>query len=66
MVPMPKKKRIGRPPDAEKARDVLIAFRVMPKERARYQRAADAAGLPVSDWIRNLCNTACARREGRS
>lgn len=66
MLDMPKRKRIGRPPDAEKARDVLIAFRVMPRERARYQRAADAAEVPVSDWIRNVCNAACVRREGRS
>lgn len=64
---MGKSKRMGRPPDAARARSVLVAFRVMPSERASYQRAADAQEMQLSDWIRGACNDASNRQlQGRS
>lgn len=59
-----KPRRPGRPPRGKRAADVLIAIRLTPDERLTYQRAADVAGLNLSDWIRGLC--AAAVRTARS
>lgn len=41
----------GRPARAGSS-TVLVALRLTPEERSRYQLAADAAGLDLSSWLR--------------
>jgi uncharacterized protein (DUF1778 family) len=53
------KKRMGRPPKGgDKAMAGRLEIRVEPAEKAAYDRAADAAGMDRSDWIRLTLNTA--------
>ena len=57
-----KKRGRGRPvksPDERKA--VLIAFRTEDAEKADYERAAEAAGVGLSDWIRERLKRATQR-----
>lgn len=63
VIPMVRRKatpRIGRPPRKE-GDAILINFRATTTERNAYQRAAELAGLSMSDWIRSLCDAAIAR-----
>jgi len=57
--------RIGRPLRRE-GEGVLINFRATTAEREAYQRAAEAAGMSLSDWIRSLCEAGIARQKRRS
>lgn len=57
-----KKRGPGRPaksPGERKA--VLIAFRTEDAEKAEYERAAEAAGIGLSDWIRERLKRATKR-----
>jgi hypothetical protein len=55
-------KRMGRPPkDPEERKAVLIAFRTEDAEKADYERAASAAGVGLSDWIRDRLKRATKR-----
>jgi uncharacterized protein (DUF1778 family) len=54
--------RLGRPPRKE-GESVLINFRATADEREAYQRAAEAAGMSLSDWIRSLADRELKRKE---
>lgn len=43
----------GRPPSADPRMGSPILVRVSPTERAALQAAADAAGKPLSSWVRD-------------
>jgi hypothetical protein len=52
----------GRPPKApEDRKGILIAFRTEDAEKAEYERAAGAAGVSLSDWIRDRLKRATKR-----
>lgn len=55
-----RKRKPGRPARATKA-SVAMAVRVTQDEREEYKRAAAAAGLSVSAWVRSVLNA-----QGRS
>jgi hypothetical protein len=54
-----KKIKVGRPkmPKGE-AKAIVLQSRVQPAEKASYQRAAKAAGVDLSTWIRQTLNDA--------
>jgi antitoxin component of RelBE/YafQ-DinJ toxin-antitoxin module len=53
-----KRKKVGRPSLGKDAKNVVLQSRVQESEKAAYQRAARAAGLDVSTWIRQTLNQA--------
>jgi uncharacterized protein (DUF1778 family) len=56
------KTRMGRPPKGgDKAMAGRLEIRVDPAEKAAYDRAADAAGMDRSDWIRFVLNAAAKK-----
>jgi uncharacterized protein (DUF1778 family) len=56
------KTRMGRPPKGgDKAMAGRLEIRVDPAEKAAYDRAADAAGMDRSDWIRLILNAAAKK-----
>jgi uncharacterized protein (DUF1778 family) len=56
------KPRMGRPPKSgDKPMGERLEIRVDPAEKAVYERAAKAAGMERSDWIRHTLNTAAKR-----
>jgi hypothetical protein len=55
----------GRPALAERERKgEIVACRVEPDERAQFDKAAEVAGLRLSDWMRDRLKAA-AKRELR-
>lgn len=49
----------GRPPIHGRARlAVVVRARILHAERASWARAAKAAGITLSEWIRAACNKA--------
>jgi predicted HicB family RNase H-like nuclease len=50
----------GRPPRAGGATRI-VALRLSDEERARWEEAAEAAGLSLSEWIRSICERAIKR-----
>lgn len=50
----PKRKR-GRPPSPDPA-TARVEFRATPAEKAKYQRAADRAKVPLSAWLKALAD----------
>jgi len=55
-------KRMGRPPKLpEERKGILIAFRTGDAEKADYERAAEASGVGLSDWIRERLKRATQR-----
>ncbi|MGC1275997.1 MAG: hypothetical protein WBC44_20010 [Planctomycetaceae bacterium] len=52
----------GRPPKGESPQTARIHLRAEPGEKARYERAAEKAGLALAEWIKERLNRA-ARRE---
>jgi hypothetical protein len=54
--------RLGRPPRKD-GESVLINFRATVTERDAYRRAADAAGMSLSDWIRSLAERELRKKE---
>jgi uncharacterized protein (DUF1778 family) len=56
------KKSAGRPPKSgESPMTTRIEIRALPDERDAYLRAADAAQVGLSDWIRDTLNSAAKR-----
>jgi hypothetical protein len=54
-----KEVKVGRPPLPKgEAKDVVLQSRVQPSERDRYRKAARAAGLDLSTWVREILNRA--------
>ena len=54
-----KKNKVGRPPLAKgEAKAIVLQSRVQPAEKASYQKAAKAAGLDLSTWVRETLNQA--------
>jgi hypothetical protein len=54
--------RVGRPArSGDKASDVRLQVRVTVEELATYDKAAEAAGVDRSTWIRELLNVAVIR-----
>jgi len=57
----PKRKR-GRPPKGERAQAARLYLRADETEKRSYEKAAEIAGLELSEWVRARLNSA-ARRE---
>jgi predicted HicB family RNase H-like nuclease len=54
-----RKKKVGRPPLAKgEAKAIVLQSRVQPAEKQNYQKAAKAAGVDLSTWIRETLNQA--------
>jgi hypothetical protein len=54
--------RVGRPArSGDKASDVRLQIRVTAEELATYDKAAEAAGVDRSTWIRELLNDTVIR-----
>lgn len=58
---MPKK--IGRPPKEIKEHTPPMQIRVAHERRIPWQRAADLAGIDLSEWIRRVCDKAANRQK---
>ena len=56
-----KKRPRGRPPTGT---DPIRAVRVSDEQWAHWQAAADAVGVPLSVWIRQVCNRKAKRLLG--
>ena len=54
----------GRPPVREKTQEARIQLRTLDSEKSEYERAAETAGLTLSEWMRNRLDRA-AKRENR-
>lgn len=54
--------KMGRPPKGDERRSARIGIRAEPSDKERYERAAEKAGLTLSDWIKARLDRA-ARRE---
>jgi uncharacterized protein (DUF1778 family) len=55
------KTRMGRPPKADKSMGERLEIRIDATEKAAYDRAAKAAGVERSDWVRATLNAAAKR-----
>jgi predicted HicB family RNase H-like nuclease len=54
-----KKVKVGRPPLPKgEAKAIVLQSRVQPTEKTDYQKAAKAAGVDLSTWIRQTLNEA--------
>lgn len=54
-----KKVKVGRPPLPKgEAKAIVLQSRVQPAEKQNYQKAAKAAGVDLSTWIRQTLNQA--------
>ena len=53
-----KRKKVGRPSLGKDAKSVVLQSRVQAAEKANYQKAAKAAGVDLSTWIRQTLNEA--------
>ena len=52
-----RKVKVGRPPLPKgEAKAIVLQSRVQPTEKANYQKAAKAAGVDLSTWIRQTLN----------
>lgn len=57
----------GRPPKPPGERKgILIAFRIEEAEKGEYERAAETAGVSLSDWIRDRLKAAAKRELQRA
>lgn len=59
MAKKPTKRPDRRTKSPDKKKDAAIIFKVEAARKERYEHAADAADMPLSLWIRNLCDAAC-------
>ena len=55
------KKKIGRPPKGERTQAARIHLRAEEDEKDRYEKAAQAADMELSEWIRQRLNNAAKR-----
>lgn len=55
----------GRPPQDDVTRDRMVRVRVTADQETRWRVAADAAGLDLSTWLRELADEAAAKESGR-
>jgi hypothetical protein len=54
-----KEVKVGRPPLPKgEAKAIVLQSRVQPGEREKYRKAARAAGLDLSAWVRETLNRA--------
>jgi hypothetical protein len=53
--------KVGRPLRATEAATARIELRVTPDEKTEYQSAADAKGVTISVWIRDVLAKALKR-----
>ena len=61
------KSRMGRPPKSPEERKAgIVAFRADEAERSELDQAANAAGMKLSDWIRDRLSKAAKRELKRS
>jgi hypothetical protein len=57
-----KKPRMGRPPKSgNKPMGQRLEIRLLPGEKDAYDKAADAAGLDRSEWVRLVLNDAATK-----
>lgn len=61
---METKRPPGRPPKGGEPQTARIHLRAQPSEKDRYERAAEKAGLPLADWIKERLNRAAKREIG--
>ena len=52
----------GRPPVANESRKAQVIIRVTSDEKLRWERAAEAAGMSMSEWARSVLGDAAERR----
>lgn len=55
-------KKMGRPPKAPGGLGRVLQIRLTDAERADYQKAAERAGVPLSEWIRANLGRAAKRK----
>jgi hypothetical protein len=53
----------GRPPQDDVTRDRMIRVRVTSEQETRWRVAADAAGVDLSTWLRELADEAAAKKK---
>ena len=56
-----KRKKVGRPSLGKDAKSVVLQSRIQETERDAYRKAAKAAGLDLSTWVRETLNKSIAR-----
>jgi len=55
-----RKKKAGRPPKPPENRKIeRVYFAIESRRKDRYQRAADALGVDLSEWLRRIADDAC-------
>lgn len=55
-----RRETVARPRKHDEALSTLLSVRTTASERAVYERAAEKAGLGLSDWVRALMREAAA------
>jgi uncharacterized protein (DUF1778 family) len=63
---MDQKAKMGRPPKGDECRSARIGLRAEPSEKERYERAADKAGLSLTEWMKARLDRAAKRELGDS
>jgi predicted HicB family RNase H-like nuclease len=58
---METERKMGRPPKGGQLRSSRIALRAEPTDKERYERAAEQAGMTLSDWIKSRLDRAAKR-----
>jgi hypothetical protein len=58
---MDAKRPIGRPPKGDDLRTARISMRAEPAEKERYERAANKAGLSLTEWAKERLDRAASR-----
>lgn len=62
---METKRTRGRPPKGEEPRSERINMRTEPAEKERYEKAAERAGLSLTDWMKDRLERAAKRELGK-
>lgn len=56
-------KKLGRPPKETKEHTPRLPIRVSLEQRATWRQAAEAEGLDLSEWVRQVCDKAANRKK---
>lgn len=63
-MPTKKSARIGRPPlPKHEVREKITPIRLQETERAKFEKAAQKAGLSLSEWIRQTLRAATQEQQ---
>ncbi|MDZ4687482.1 MAG: hypothetical protein SH850_20615 [Planctomycetaceae bacterium] len=61
---MKKKHAGGRPPKGDASQTARIYLRSIPTEKARYEKAAQKAGVSMAEWVKDRLNQSAKRELG--